>query len=325
MKDFANKLAVITGAGSGIGRELALALVREGADLAMCDVIQTNLEDTLTMCESEAAQGRRMSIHLCDVADESAVLAFRDATRQRHDTGHIDLLFNNAGVGGTESFVTGSRERWERTFNTCWFGVYYCARAFMPMLVASTRAHLINISSVNGFWASLGRGRAHTSYSAAKFAVKGFSEALIEDLSMYAPHVKVSVVMPGHIGTGIVGNSMTILAGEALQAGSEQALAFVREQLRTSGTDVAALSDDDVIAAGKMMADGFRSMAPMTPAQAATEILQGVRDERWRILVGEDAVCLDEMVRTDPEGAYGDEFFARMQQQDVLRTLTSGG
>lgn len=288
MRNFANKLAVITGAGSGMGRELARALVHEGADIALCDVIDANLRETLTLCEREAAQGRRMTIHHCDVSSEDSVEAFRDAVREQHRTDHINLLFNNAGVAGVVNFVDGSREIWERTFNTCWYGVYYCSRAFVPMLIAATEAHMVNTSSVNGFWASIGMERGHTAYSAAKFAVKGFSEALINDFATNAPHVKVSVVMPGHIGTDIVNNTVSILGGEQ---------------------------------ADRSVGDDFARRAPMSSAQAAQVILDGVREERWRILVGEDAKRLDEMVREDPEAAYSEAFIERLFREGALETL----
>lgn len=323
MKSFANKLAVVTGAGTGMGREIARALAREGADLAMCDVIDATLKETLSLCEQEAAQGRRMSIHRCDVANEKQVIEFRDAVIRQNETDHINLLFNNAGIGGLQSFVNGSRTHWERTFNTCWFGVYYCARAFMPLLVASDEAHMVNTSSVNGFWASLGKGKEHTAYSAAKFAVKGFSEALMEDVSTHAPHVKVSVVMPGHVGTEIAANTMTIVAGEARNRASDEWLQAARERIRALGNVEAMRSDEEIVAAGEAFAEAFRNLAPTSAARAAEIILEGVREERWRILVGEDARRLDEMVREDPEGAYSDAFLDRMIEEDVLVNLVT--
>src|SRR6202008_4261053 len=99
---------------------------------------------------------------------------------------------------------------WEKTFNICWGGVYFNTRAFLPMLLKADQGHIVNTSSVNGFWASVGPRMPHTAYSAAKFAVKGFSEALIADLRVNAPHIKVAVVMPGHIGTPIVANTRPI-------------------------------------------------------------------------------------------------------------------
>ena len=117
-------------------------------------------------------------------------------------------MFSNAGIGGGGSFVNDSREEWERTFAVDWWGVYYCARVFLPLLIASGDGVLVNTSSVNGLWASLGPGMPNTAYAAAKFAVRGFSEALIEDLRTNAPGVRVAVVMPGHVGTDIVANSL---------------------------------------------------------------------------------------------------------------------
>ena len=190
MKEFGGKLAVVTGGGTGMGRALCRQLVAEGCDVATCDVLEDNLAETKRLCEQEASQGRVISIHRCDVANEDEVNDFRDAVKSAHDTDHIDLLFNNAGIGGGSSFVDGNRDEWERTFNVCWFGVYNCARAFIALLVASPDAHMINTSSVNGFWASLGPQSAHSAYSAAKFAVKGFTEALVTDFANNAPHVK---------------------------------------------------------------------------------------------------------------------------------------
>ena len=108
------------------------------------------------------------------------------------------------------------------TFNVCWYGVYYCTLAFMPLLKASEEAHLINTSSVNGFWASLGPTSAHSAYSAAKFAVKGFTEALVNDFRNNAPHIKASVVMPGHIGTDIVINSNRMLGRDPKEMSDDQ-------------------------------------------------------------------------------------------------------
>ena len=312
MKDFSGKLAVITGGGSGMGRALARQLVAEGCDVAACDVLEDNLAQTRQLCEQEASQGRIVSIHHCDVANEDEVLAFRDAVRSTHDANHIDLLFNNAGVGGGASFVNGDREEWERTFDICWRGVYHCARAFMPMLVKSADAHLVNTSSVNGFWATLGPRSAHSAYSAAKFAVKGFSEALITDFANNAPHVKVSVVMPGHIGTSIAINSGRIIHGGESDAAD---IARFRKRLQALGMAGDDTDDDQLRKMIAEMGRAFRDDAPTTAEQAAKTILDGVRAERWRILVGDDAHRLDEMVRADPEDAYTEEFIERLRAQ----------
>lgn len=312
MRDFGGKLAVITGGGSGIGRALARALVAEGCDVAMCDVLMDNLAETKRLCEAEASQGRRVSMHRCDVSSEDEVHTFRDAVVEAHETDHVDLLFNNAGIGGGASFVDGDRDEWERTFNICWGGVYHCSRAFMPLLVASTEAHLVNTSSVNGFWATLGPRSAHSAYSAAKFAVKGFTEALVTDFANNAPHVKVSVVMPGHIGTSIVINSRRIMQGDG------ENLAAARARFRSLGLaeDMSDAQLREMIAG---IGERFRDDAPTTAAQAAAIILNGVREERWRILVGDDAHRLDEMVREAPEDAYSEAFLERLRQRATWR------
>jgi NAD(P)-dependent dehydrogenase (short-subunit alcohol dehydrogenase family) len=311
MKSFAGKLAVITGGGSGMGRELARQLAHEGASIALCDLSQENLAATNSLCEAKAAKGVMVSSHLCDVSNERQVEAFRDAVMKAHDADSIDLLFNNAGIGGGGSFVLDERKEWDKTFEVCWNGVYFCTRAFLPLLLASDSAHLINTSSVNGFWASLGPKSAHTAYSAAKFAVKGFTEALINDFRNNAPHVKVSLVMPGHIGTDIVANSAKALGRDPKEMSDSQ-LEEARARMERGGFPVSGASNDQLRQALVMLADGFRDMAPMTAAEAAKVILAGVREERWRILVGKDAHALDKLVREAPEEAYEQSFMDRM-------------
>ena len=312
MKEFTGKIAVITGGGTGMGRALARQLVAEGCGIATCDILEDNLAETRRLCEREAAQGCVVSAHRCDVSVEDEVHAFRDAVRSTHNTDHIDLLFNNAGVAGGGSFVNGDRDEWERTFSICWFGVYRCARAFMPMLVASSEAHMINTSSVNGFWATLGPHSAHSAYSAAKFAIKGFTEALITDFANNAPHVKVSVVMPGHIGTSIAINT-----GRIMRSGdyTSEDFARLRKQFTALGLIDATASDDQLREIMDGIGRGFRDGAPTTAEQAATIILDGVREERWRILVGDDAHVLDKMVREAPEEAYTEEFLAKLRER----------
>ena len=208
MKFFAGKLAVVTGGGSGMGRELVRQLAAQGCSVAACDVNPDTVAETAALAQAGALPGVRVTGHACDVSDEAQVLRFRDELLERHASDHVDLVFSNAGIGGGESFVTDPREEWERTFAVDWWGVYYCARAFLPLLIASGDGVLVNTSSVNGFWATLGPGMPNNAYSAAKFAVKGFSEALIEDLRTNAPQVRVAVVMPGHVGTDIIANTL---------------------------------------------------------------------------------------------------------------------
>ena len=214
MKDFAGKFAVVTGGGTGMGRELARQLVAEGCNVAMCDVSTEAMAETKRLCESEKLpQGLRVTTHVADVSIEDHYIRFRDELIDQQKTDHIHLLFNNAGIGGGGSMLTSTRAQWERTFNICWGGVYLGVRTFLPLLLKADEGHIVNTSSINGFWASVGMGVPHTAYSAAKFAVKGFTEALINDLRLNAPHIKCSVVMPGHIGTSIVSNTSLVLNG----------------------------------------------------------------------------------------------------------------
>lgn len=313
MKDFSGKLAVITGGGTGMGRELARQLVAEGCSVAICDVIAENMAETARLCSEGLPQGVKISTHLCDVSDEAQVYRFRDEVEKEHGRGYINLLFNNAGIGGGGSFLTDPVESWEKTFGVCWYGVYYNARAFLPLLLASDEGHMINTSSVNGFWASLGPMVPHTAYSAAKFAVKGFSEALINDFRINAPHVKVSVVMPGHIGTDIAINSGRILGGPDPMELPDEEVEKARARMTQMGMDASGLSNDDIRQAIKQRGEDFRDNAPTSAAEAAKIILDGVREERWRLLIGDDAHDLDENVRKAPEEAYEPEFPGRLQ------------
>jgi NAD(P)-dependent dehydrogenase (short-subunit alcohol dehydrogenase family) len=288
---------VVTGGGTGMGRELVIQLAAEGCSVATCDINADHMDETAMRAGKDAPPDVRITTHVADVSDEAQMMRFRDEVVAQHETDHLDLLFNNAGIGGGNSFLTGPRDAWDKTFAVCWGGVYNGMRAFADLVMASDDAYVVNTSSVNGFWASLGPGIPHTAYSAAKFAVKGFTEALMEDFRVNAPHVKVAVVMPGHIGTDIVLNSREILGIDLDEA---------RTQMERRGIETDGLSDDDIQNLMKMFGEMFRDNAPLSAEQAATIILDGVRAGKWRILVGDDAHTLDEAVRADPEGAYGE-------------------
>ena len=321
MKNFRGKLAVVTGGGTGMGRELALQLSAEGCHVAICDVSAESMAETKRLCNAPAPAGTRITTHVCDVSDESQVLVFRDAVQAAHATPHINLLFNNAGIGGGGSFLKDERADWDKTFGVCWFGVYYCTRAFLPLLVASDSGYIVNTSSVNGFRACLGPRTAHTAYSSAKFAVKGFSEALLIDLRLNAPHVKVAVVMPGHIGTSIVLNTNKVLGKPAIESMTAADVVRLRDMLVQRGLPVAEMNDDEIRAAMQQMAIMFRDSAPTTAAQAATIILDGVRNDAWRILVGEDAHVLDRLVRAAPETAYEESFMQALQAEGHMQLV----
>ena len=306
MDSFENKIAVVTGGGAGMGRELVSQLAKEGCDIALCDVMEENMQETVDIVSSESPEVKITSFK-CDVSLEGDVFSFKDKVIEEHKTDHINLLFNNAGIGGGGSFLQGDQEEWEKTFAICWHGVYYCSRAFMPYLVASTEGHIINTSSVNGFWASLG-GFPHTSYSAAKFAVKGFTEALIQDLRLNAPHVNASVVMPGHIGTSIALNSGKILGHADAEELSDEEIEEMKKVWISLGAPVHNYSNDQIRQMVKERRESFKTNAPTSAAQAAEIILNGVKEKKWRILVGDDAKNLDKKVRENPEKAYDPDF-----------------
>jgi NAD(P)-dependent dehydrogenase (short-subunit alcohol dehydrogenase family) len=307
MDNFAGKIAVVTGGGTGMGRELCLQLVKEGCNVATCDVLMENLVETKTLCQ-ELNPNIMVTLHQCDVSSEEAMNQFRDEVIAAHGD-KINLLFNNAGIGGGGSFMNPEdRADWERTFNVCWYGVYYGCRAFLELLVNADESHIVNTSSINGFWASLGPNTPHSAYCSAKFAVKGFSEALVTDLRLNAPHVGVSVVMPGHIGTSIAINSAQVLGRPPALEMSEEDIKDIRERMMNSGGEMSEvvmnLSDDQIRQFMHERGIAFRDNAPTSAGEAATIILDGVKAGKWRILVGEDAHRLDERVRTNPESAY---------------------
>ena len=317
MKDFAGKFAVITGGGTGMGRELARQLVAEGCNVAMCDVSAEAMAETKRLCEAEKLpQGLRVTTHVADVSIEDHLKRFRDELIEQQATDKIHLLFNNAGIGGGGSLFTSTREQWERTFNICWGGVYLGVRTFLPLMMKADEAHIVNTSSVNGFWARVGLGVPHTAYSAAKFAVKGFTEALMTDLRLNAPHIKCSVVMPGHIGTSIVSNSRKIQSGtesDAIEPERDPGDAAAPERHgHRHQADVGRRYPED---RARSRARRFRDEAPTTAAAAAKIILDGVKAERWRILVGDDAHKLDERVRQSPEKAYTPEFYQSFAEE----------
>jgi len=306
---FTGKLAVVTGGGSGMGRELVRQLAAQGCSVAACDLNAHTVAETAATARAGAPTGVRVTSHACDVADEAQVLRFRDELLDGHASDHVDLVFSNAGIGGCGNFIGDRREEWERTFAVDWWGVYYCARAFLPLLIASGDGVLINTSSVNGFWATLGPGMPNTAYSTAKFAVKGFSEALIEDLRANAPQVRVAVVMPGHVGTDIVANSIRArgLPEPGLMSDAQVEELFppdVQAKLISAHLLPEGATADDVRQMLVRMNADFRDKAPVSAADAATIILDGVRSGTWRILIGQDAKTIDALVRDRPEAAY---------------------
>ena len=309
MKNLSGKIAVVTGGGTGMGRELVRQLIAQGCDVATCDIVQENLEQTLDIGKKEAPQGVRLMGSICDVAKEKEVSKFREQVKDEFRTNHINLLFNNAGIGGGGSFVKSEQSEWERCFNICWFGVYNFSRAFLQMLINSDEGHVINTSSVNGFRASLGGNIPHTAYSAAKFAVKGFTEALINDFRFNAPHLKASVVMPGWVGTDIALNTPKILGLKEPKDLSDEEIDEIREaQIKFGDLDSESKSSNEEFRRNLEASGTEYKKAPVSSAQAAEIILEGVKNGQWRILIGRDAEALDKAVRKDPLKAYDLDF-----------------
>jgi NAD(P)-dependent dehydrogenase (short-subunit alcohol dehydrogenase family) len=267
---FKGSLAVITGAADGIGKALAANLLKQGCSLALCDVNHLRLEEVDSEMRSMmSVDVPKILTRACDVSDEEQVQAFASEVAKTFDVReHRLLLFNNAGIIGGNSFF-GPKQKWDRVFDVNWKGTYNMCRAFMPLLVAAPSGHVINSSSIKVF-CTHDVDNCLSAYTAAKCAIKGFSESLIDDLKKNAPHVKVSVTFAGWIGTGLVENS-------GYQLHTPRAKMDRQSQFFRTGT------------------------GSLRPEQAAEVILRGVHRGRWRILVGPDASSFDRLVRCFPE------------------------
>jgi NAD(P)-dependent dehydrogenase (short-subunit alcohol dehydrogenase family) len=194
--NLSGRTAVITGAGSGIGRAVAISLAQRGCHLALADINEAGLRDTLHLVR---APGLRVSSHRVDVSDRAQVAAFPAAVLAEHPG--VDIVVNNAGVALGGYFDEVSDEDFEWLFGINFFGVLRVTRAFMPLLKASDDARLVNISSVYGIVAPAGQA----AYASSKFAVRGFSEALRHELE--GTTVGVTVVHPGGVATSIADNA----------------------------------------------------------------------------------------------------------------------
>jgi len=262
MKSFENKVAAITGAGSGIGRALAMELAKAGAHLALSDINAKTVEET---AEKVRALGTRVTTATLDVSKRDAVYAWADAVVKDH--GHVNLVFNNAGVA-VGSLIEGvSYEDFEWIMNINFWGVVYGTKAFLPHLRAAGEGHIVNVSSVFGLISVPGNG----TYNASKFAVRGFTEALRQELDMTGGNVSCTCVHPGGIKTNIARDS------------------------RISDNLKGVLVKDPE--QGKR---DFEKMFITTPEQAARVILAAVRKNKRRVLVGPDARAIDTMARLLP-------------------------
>ena len=274
MKSFRNKVAAITGAGSGIGRSLALQLARDGAALALSDVNAEGLAETVALCREE---GVTVTEAIVDVAQRQQVYDWAAATVAAH--GKVNLVFNNAGValGAPISSMAEDDLKWIMDIN--FWGVVYGTQAFLPHLKASGEGHVINISSVFGLLSI----PTQSAYNAAKFAVRGFTEALRQELDMLDCGVSTTSVHPGGIKTAIARN------------------ARMDRSIKNIGMDESSSSK-------------FEKNFITTAEKAAAIILRAVERNQRRVLVGPDAVLLDKIVRLFPSGYQRfTTYFARKQ------------
>ena len=252
MKSFNGKVAAITGAGSGIGQALAIALAREGATLALADIDPAGLAETQRQL---TALGTACTTTTLDVADRAAVFAWADACRSAHE--RVNLVFNNAGVSLSAAAETARIEDFQWLMGVNFWGVVHGTQAFLPHLRASGDGHVTNISSIFGMIAM----PTQSTYNASKFAVRGYTEALRMELELEGAPVGVTCVHPGGVATRIVKSARL---DERLQGLTGQDNEAFRRQ-----------SD--------------RLIQTTTPEAAARQILAGVRRNARRVLVGPDA------------------------------------
>ena len=261
MRSLENKVVVITGAGSGIGRALALQLAAQGAILALCDVSAENLQKTV---EIAGAHGVKVYSATVDVSDRKAVQTFADNVERVLGKAHV--IINNAGVALGQTVEHMNRSDFEWVMNINFYGVVNGTEAFLPHLKAQKEGHIVNISSIFGIIGV----PSQSAYNSSKFAVKGFTEAMRQELKISHPQIHVTCVHPGGIKTNIVRNG--------------------RIQEDMSGKQVSH---------GKMAAD-FDKLAATTAEEAARQIVRAIEKNQKRLLIGKDAKMLDLMARTLP-------------------------
>jgi all-trans-retinol dehydrogenase (NAD+) len=201
MTDFARKNILITGGASGIGRQMALRMAREGGNLILWDIHEANLDKARR--EVGDVAGREVHGYVCDVSDREAVYATAEKVRQ--EVGPVDILVNNAGVVSGKPFLDLPDEKIETTFKVNVLGLFWVTKAFLPYMVERNAGHVVNIASSAGF---VGVSRL-TDYSASKFAAVGFDESLRNELRRVAPKVKTTVVCPFFIDTGMFAGAKT--------------------------------------------------------------------------------------------------------------------
>jgi short-subunit dehydrogenase len=264
MKSFEGKVAAITGAGSGIGRQLAIELAQRGGHLALSDVNLTSLAETAACCEGF---GVKVTLASVDVAKRAEVYRWAETVASDHGT--VNLIFNNAGVGLASTLEEVSYDDFEWLMAINFWGVVYGTKAFLPHLRASGAGHVVNISSLFGIVAAPANG----SYSAAKFAVRGFTEALRQELELMNAPVSATCVHPGGVKTNI--------ARDARYSTNISVLGLEPQTSRRAFEDALITS----------------------PRSAARSILRGVERNQRRVLVGLDARAIELLARVSPAGS----------------------
>ena len=262
MRHLEGRVAAVTGAASGIGRALAVALAREGMQVAISDVNEAGLAETAKLAAA-ARSGARITPARVDVADRAAVHAWADRVAAEH--GAVHLAVNNAGVALRAHIEEMTYDDLEWLFGINFWGVVHGTKAFLPHLLAAEEGHVVNVSSALGLVAVPGQG----AYSAAKFAVRGFTECLREELEVAERRVSATCVHPGGVRTNIVRNARN---RQPQLASSEEA------------------------------ARRFDEIARTTPEWAALRIVRGVQRNARRVLIGADARTLDLLQRLTGSG-----------------------
>ena len=275
MKNFKDKVAVITGAGSGIGRYLAILLAKGGSNVVVCDVNKDTLNETVDMLSQYNVS---VSSHVLDVAKKEDIEALPGKVIAQH--GQVDLVFNNAGVATGGHFKELDEEYWDWVMGVNLHGVINSTRAFIPHMIDRPEAAIINTSSIFGMVAAPG----HTVYHATKFAVRGFTEGLALEMADTNPNLQIHCVHPGHIGTNIASSA---------KMSEETINTVIEERNNLNFTRNNPTSYEEI---GIQFKDGG-----MHPSKAADIILNGVRKNKSRILVGLDAKLLDLSQRLFPK------------------------
>ena len=275
MKSFKDKVAVITGAGSGMGRYLAVLLAKDGADVSVCDVNEETLNETVEMLRKYNVS---VSSHLLDVSDKDAIEALPGKVIEQH--GKVDMVFNNAGVTTGTHFKDMDENNWDWVMGINFDGVINSTRAFIPHMVDSPEAAIVNTSSIFGMVAVPGQ----TVYHATKFAVRGFTESLAMEMKETNPNLQIHCVHPGHIGTNIAADAR-----------------FDEEDFNQDETQASnSIFTRNAPKSQKEMGDMFRE-GGMHPSKAAEIILNGVKKNKTRIFIGLDAKLLDLSQRIFPK------------------------